>query len=66
MKVVVLSGLAALAATAGIMLATASAAPVDCPSPTEPYYVKNLQVCTYEPIFLGCDPGPCYTSAPQS
>lgn len=67
MKYAAFSGLAALAAAAGIALGASSASAIKCPPPTHPGTVSvpvtgtQVQSCT-GPI-VQCDPRPCDPTA---
>ena len=69
-KPVAFSAVAALAASAGIALAaTSSSAGPICPDALRGSHTVGSVVVTdcrpdVGPIFIGCDPGPCYTAAP--
>lgn len=66
-RAAVASGLAALAAAAGIMVAASSASAIKCPPPTQPGQITlpvtgtTVSGC-YGPV-VQCDPRPCDPTA---
>lgn len=61
------AGVAALAASTGVLLAATSASAIRCPHPTHHAYLnvagRQVGVCTVGPVPPGCDPGPCDPTA---
>ena len=65
-KIAALSGVVALAATTGVLLAATSASGYQCPAPLNggPTTVGKVTIgCGVGPIVPGCDPGPCDPTA---
>ena len=69
MKLALVSGLAAVAATAGVLFVATSASAIKCPPPTQPGDLhvagRTISGC-YGPV-VQCDPRPCdpTAAAPQ-